>query len=532
MPKKQSTDAKRAREAARTGAKYTEALRGAGPAGPGLPPHVEVFDESVLSEGEQMVVDGLRALAAAGEPLPLTFADPSPGVTDALARADASRPGSPRFNRIFPRWASVRAAVDGYVLAEVLYGPNRSGYTKENRGPRVPVPVRAADGAVTVVAMPEWARLHDGRWIWAHTGWPVDAPGRIIDPPQEFAPAPGLLWEVAVYMDLGIEDGRVFGEDYGGSSGGWETVGWCTSRGDARQIAAAYTAYRGHYARADVVEHGTDNGIVSLTRDTFLQAPDAPERPRPVRAAGPRPVLNDTDVPEPAWYDLQGNPPNVSLHVWTDTAWKTLAWTGHQAGMIAQNLGIGQGGPYKWAQALGPRNPDRDLHDWTQEGREVWGQFPDTDYRERSDAIDAWRRATEDALVTGLAERGGLSLEQAADRLAQGGKDYRHVLDCGQAAISRGLDTARLALPEGPERTAIRHAMDDLMDHHQPPTDAQRIADEQLDREAEKSRDPKLTAWCRRAVAEYLSPSPDPAAAGIDGFHDRSGSPGSVTPLP
>jgi hypothetical protein len=347
----------------------------------------------------------------------------------------------------------------------------------------------------------------------------VDAPGQIIDPPQEFAPAQGLRWEVAVYMDLGIEEGRVFGEDYGGSSGGWETVCWCTSRKDARQIARSYTAHRGHYARADVVEHGTDNGIVSVTVDTFLPDPDAPERPQPVRAAGPRPAsLHHSEIPEPAWHGAVTHPPNVSLHVWTGTAWKTLAWTGHQAGLIAQNLGIGQNGPYQWAQALGPRHPDRDLHDWTQEGREVSGQYPDPDYRERSNAIDSWRRAKKDALIAGLAERGSLSLEQAAARLAAGGENYRHVLDVGQAAISRGLDTARLALPEGPERTAVRHALDDLFDHHRPPADAQRIADEQLDRETEANRAPEATAWSRRAVAEYLAPTPDPAAAGIDGF--------------
>ncbi|HEY5834956.1 hypothetical protein [Streptomyces sp.] len=515
MPKKQPTAAKRARTAARSGVKYTAALREA--AGPDLPPHVDLFEDQALPEGEQMVVDGLRALAAAGEPLPLRFAEPAPEVAEALARAaSSSNPASASFSRRFPRWASVQAAVDGYVLTETQYGPNRSGYTPTSRGPRVPVPVRAADGTVTVVAMPEWARLHDGRWIWAHTGWPLDAPGQIIDPPQEFAPAPGLLWEVAVYMDLGIEEGKVFGEDYGGSSGGWDTAAWCTSREDARQIARAYTAYRGHYARADVVEHGTDNGIISVTRDSFFPAPDAPERPRPARPAGPRPELHHTEVPEPAWYSGVTHPPNVSLHVWTGTAWKTLAWT--QSGLITQNLGIGQGGPYEWAASLGPRHPDKGLHDWTQEGREVWGRYPDPDYQERSADIDTWRRAREDALVNALAERGGLTPEQAAARLAQGGEDYRQLLDVGQAVISRGLHTARLALPEGPERTAVRHALDDLTDRHRPPADAQRIADEQLDRETEKDRAPEVTAWCRRAVAEYLAPAPDPAAAGIDGF--------------
>ncbi|MEZ7129057.1 hypothetical protein ACBR40_27315 [Nonomuraea sp. AD125B] len=111
----------------------------------------------------------------------------------------ATTTGTPQEKGVRPqwrRWASVKAAVNGYVLRESLYGPNRSGYTATRRGPRVPVPVRAAAGTVTVVAMPEWARMHDdGRWIWAHTGWPVEAPGQIVDPPQTFAPAPGLRWQ-------------------------------------------------------------------------------------------------------------------------------------------------------------------------------------------------------------------------------------------------------------------------------------------------------------------------------------------------
>ncbi|MGD9482923.1 hypothetical protein WDH52_06610 [Streptomyces sp. TRM70308] len=49
------------------------------------------------------------------------------------------------------RWASVEAAVDGYVLRETQYGPNRSGYASTNRGPRVPVPERATDGAAPVI---------------------------------------------------------------------------------------------------------------------------------------------------------------------------------------------------------------------------------------------------------------------------------------------------------------------------------------------------------------------------------------------
>ncbi|GAA2639721.1 hypothetical protein GCM10010425_50000 [Streptomyces spororaveus] len=48
MPKKQNTAARRARAAARSGAKYTTALRAA--VGP-LPPHLPVVDEEALTDG-------------------------------------------------------------------------------------------------------------------------------------------------------------------------------------------------------------------------------------------------------------------------------------------------------------------------------------------------------------------------------------------------------------------------------------------------------------------------------------------------
>ncbi|MCB5910356.1 hypothetical protein [Streptomyces pinistramenti] len=502
MPKKQPTAAKRARTAARTGAKYTAARREAG-AHHRLPPHIGLFDDQTLPEGERMVVDCLRALMAQGEQLAVRIAEPDPEVVDAQLPA-AERGVSPQWRR----WASVQAAVDGYVLRETQYGPNRSGYTQASRGPRVPVPVRAADGTVTVVAMPEWAWLHEGRWIWAHTGWPLESPGRIVDPPQEFAPAPALRWQVAVWLDLG--GGRVLGEDYGGSTSSWQTVGWCASRADARQIARAYTTHRGPYARADVVEHGTDNGVVSLTTDTYLPAPDAPERPRACPAPGPRPASpGRSEIPEPAWHRRQGNPPDSSLTVWTTAGWRTLVWTDYQTANIAAMLGIGAGGPYPWAESWGPRHPDRDLHEWTQEGRKLHGQFPEPSFQEHTNFIDAARRTREDALVAALAERGGLTPGQAAARLAQGGQTYREVLDVGQAAISRALHPTRRALPQGPERTAIRHALDDLTDHHLLPADAERLANEQLDSEAEADRPPEVTAWCRRAVAEYIAPAPD-----------------------
>ncbi|MEU3633027.1 hypothetical protein [Streptomyces fradiae] len=300
MPNKQPTAGKRARTAARAGAKYTAALRHERGAHP-LPPHLALFDADALDEGERMVVDCLRALVAEGKPLAVRMAEPDAEVVEARMRAEEEgvRPQ-------WKRWASVVAAFDGYVLRETQYGPARFGYTSTSRGPRVPVPVRAADGTVTVVAMPEWAWLHEGQWIREHTGWPVEAPGRIVDPPQEFSPGPGLRWQVAVWLDLAHE-GKVLGEDYAGGTSGWSTVGWSTSREDARQVARAYVAHRGNHARAGVIEHGTDNGVVSLTVDTYFPAPEAPARPRPpalgeprgTLAAGPRPASPDrSEIPE------------------------------------------------------------------------------------------------------------------------------------------------------------------------------------------------------------------------------------------
>ncbi|MER6947414.1 hypothetical protein ABT294_25610 [Nonomuraea sp. NPDC000554] len=207
--------------------------------------------------------------------------------------------------------------------------------------------------------------------------------------------------------------------------------------------------------------------------------------------------------------------------MWTGTSWRTLVWTDWQTGIIAQNLGIGVGGPCEWAEAWGPRHPDRDMHDWTQEGRELRERFPEPTFEERIQRINAARPAREDALVDALAERGGLTREQAAARLAQGGEKYRELLNVGQASIARALNTARRALPEGPERTAIRHALDDLTVRHLPPADAERIAGARLNSEIEAERAPEVTAWCRRAVAEYIAPAPDPVAAGIDGFRPQ-----------
>ncbi|MER6316913.1 hypothetical protein ABT237_24570 [Streptomyces sp. NPDC001581] len=125
-------------------------------------------------------------------------------------------------------------------------------------------------------------------------------------------------------------------------------------------------------------------------------------------------------------------------------------------------------------------------------------------------------------MAAALADRGGLPREDAAARLERGGAEYRELLDVGQATICRALHTARRALPEGSERTAVRYAIDDLMHRHLlPPAGAGRIAGAQLDTEIETTRAPAVTAWCRRAVAEYVAPVADPLAAGVERFRPQ-----------
>ncbi|MGA4960293.1 hypothetical protein [Streptomyces lavendulocolor] len=111
-----------------------------------------------------------------------------------------------------------------------------------------------------------------------------------------------------------------------------------------------------------------------------------------------------------------------------------------------------------------------------------------------------------------------MTREQTVARLAEGGEKYRHVLAVGQAAVSRALHTARRALPRRPARTAVRHMLDDLMDRHLLPPDAERTANEQLDSEVENTRALGVTARCRCAVSEYIAPAAVPAAADIEGF--------------
>ncbi|MEV0632136.1 hypothetical protein [Nonomuraea wenchangensis] len=132
MPKNQPTAAKKARQAARRGEKFITALRAEqNPAAPGVAyAGLPLFEDTALPEDERLVLDGLRALAAESALLAVRMAEPDPEVVEALAQAQEKGVRPQR-----RRWASVKAAVDGYVLRESLYGPSRSGYTAARRGP-------------------------------------------------------------------------------------------------------------------------------------------------------------------------------------------------------------------------------------------------------------------------------------------------------------------------------------------------------------------------------------------------------------
>ncbi|WP_427251128.1 hypothetical protein [Bacillus cereus] len=106
-PKKQSTAARKARAAAREGAKYTEALRSA-PAAP---------------DWDDLVVSALSAVVAERGVVPVT----------AIWDEDARHSMVQRDNGV--RWGVAEPAADGVVIREV-----RGDVGAAPKGTRVPVP--------------------------------------------------------------------------------------------------------------------------------------------------------------------------------------------------------------------------------------------------------------------------------------------------------------------------------------------------------------------------------------------------------
>ncbi|MFB6582521.1 hypothetical protein ACFCYC_34845 [Streptomyces sp. NPDC056402] len=337
--------------------------------------------------------------------------------------------------------------MNGYVLREVLLGPNGSDHHLANRAPWVPVPVRAGDGTVTVVALPQWARGDHGWWVWARTGWPVDAPRRIVDPPQAFAPSAEVCWKVAVWLDRSWKNGQVLGEDCGGA--GVRVADRGMVRDPGRRPADRPVLRRASrpVPSGRRPQHGPDLGYASLVHASYVRPLDAPKRPRPRGGARSAPGLPGQDGDPRAGVARRREAPAHVLAGRVDRhRLANLVWTGWQTSAIAAAVGVGADGAFAWAESWGPRHPDRVwgpqhpdrvLHDRTQEGRELCARLPDTTYAERSALIDAERAAQENALVAALAERGAMTREESSARLERGGTVYRQLLDVGQATICR-----------------------------------------------------------------------------------------------
>ncbi|MEU9777081.1 hypothetical protein AB0E18_20755, partial [Streptomyces sp. NPDC047968] len=139
-PKKQNTAARKARAAAREGAKYTEALRSASP-------------DPAAPDWDDLVVSALSAVVAEHGVVPVTV------IWDESARHTMVQ----RDNGV--RWGVAEAAADGVVIREV-----RGDVGVVAKGTRVPVPHRRGDGRVEVAALwpVVWCSNDQPFWRYVH----------------------------------------------------------------------------------------------------------------------------------------------------------------------------------------------------------------------------------------------------------------------------------------------------------------------------------------------------------------------------
>ncbi|MFD8992260.1 hypothetical protein ACFVZ4_29965 [Streptomyces goshikiensis] len=505
-PKKQSTAARKARAEARQGAKYTEALRAAET--PGAP-------DPSIPEWDDVVVPALCAVVAEHGVVPVTV------IWDEDARTTMVQ----RENGV--RWGVADPGADGVVIHEV---PDCSGAVP--KGTRVPVPHRLDNGQVEVAALWPlvWCSNAQPIWRYVHNGWAVDQPGTFPGALDPMCPSPDLPYEVRIYY---VPDGIV-GEDHSGGAPSWWTRAWCDRLDKAVVLADALVAHRlGPVARpaggdcgdlrAEVWQHSTtDLGTLPFCAYQVDADPDRPVVPRlPFDTWLPGRPASTEPTPEPVWFKGEKHPPTYDLRVWSESeGWETLAWVVggiSPAGIAADLLRVGTGGPYAWAETWGPHHPDAWNHDWTQEGRALMSYHPDEPYAERTARYDAGRRQEEADLAAALAarSRGTLTVDQAAARLKAGGEEYRSFLRVGMICIMDALNEKRLAA-EGDERLRLRRALDALETHHQ-------VDDWVIElTAAHMATDPRAhyTAgakrWRRRALQEYLTPGED--VAGVPGL--------------
>ncbi|MET9676413.1 hypothetical protein ABZY68_25460 [Streptomyces sp. NPDC006482] len=501
-PKKQSTAARKARAAAREGAKYTEALRSASP-DPSTP------------EWDDLVVSTLSAVIAERGVVPVTV----------IWNEDARHSMVQRDNGV--RWGVAEAAADGVVIREV-----RDCIGAVAKGMRVPVPHRLDDGQVEVAALwpVVWSSNDEPFWRYAHNGWSVERPGTFPDALDPMCPSPDLPYEVRVYY---VPDGIV-GEDHNGSAPRWSTRAWCDHLDKAVLLADALVAHRLGAAsrpaggdcgdlRAEVWQHSsTDLGTLPARVHRADADPDRPVVPRLPFDARPegRPASTNP-TPEPRWFQGEKHPPTYDLRVWSETdGWTTLAWVvggRSPAGIAADLLRVGTGGPYPFAETWGPHHPDAWNHDWTQEGRALTDYHPDEPYAERTVRYDEKRRQEAADLAAALAGRSGgrLTVEQAAARLEAGGQKYRDFLRVGMVCIMDALNEKRLASEAG-ERLRMRKALDTLEDHHQVDDWVIELTRQHMTTNPRAHYSAGAKRWRERALEEYLTPGE--AVAGVPGL--------------
>ncbi|MFH8620168.1 hypothetical protein ACH4E8_34510 [Streptomyces sp. NPDC017979] len=502
-PKKQSTAGKRARAAARKGAKYTEALRAASP-------------DPASPEWDDLVVAALSDVVAEHGIVPVTV----------IWNEDARHSMVQRDNGV--RWGVAEPAADGVVIREV-----RGDVGVVPKGTRVPVPHRRGDGQVDVASLwpVVWCSNDQPFWRYVHNGWSVEQPGTFPHALDPVCPSPDLPYEVRIYN---VPDGIV-GEDHTGTTPHWWTRAWCDRLDKAVLLADVLVAHRlGRPSRpaggdcgdlrAEVWQHSiVDLGTLPARVHQVDADPDRPVVPRLPFNAWPegRPASAEP-TPEPVWFKGEKHAPTYDLRVWSETdGWTTLAWfVGGRgpAGIAAGLLRVGTGGPYAWAETWGPRHPDAWNHDWTQEGRGLMDRHPDESYAEGTARYDAQRLQEMADLATALAarSRGALTTEEAAARLEKGGQEYRDFLRVGQVCVMDALHEKRRAA-EGEERLRVREALDALEKHHRVDGWVIELTRAHM---AANRRDAHYTEgakrWRERALQEYLEPSQD--IDGVDGL--------------
>ncbi|MGK4578431.1 hypothetical protein [Kitasatospora sp. HPMI-4] len=512
MPKKQSTASRKARAAARQGEKFTRALTAA-----------------LTAAGPDTVRYGWDELVLASLADVVTRHGVAPVRVEWLEEPPAFQRESER-----ERWGVAEPASDGWLIREMAH--QTAAARAVEKGTRVPVPHRTADGRVEVAAL--WPLVHwpttSAGWQWAHNGWGVERPGDIIAGFDPLYPSADLPFEVRVFH---VPDG-VVGEDHGGSAPAWHTRAWCADVERAAELARAYVTHHlqapkrlAHSGdvRAQVWQHDKILNTMPALLHTFDANPARPAVPHlPFNTAVPGRPDSIDPTPEPAWRIGEQHPPLYELRVWDESkgGWTSFGWfTGGRNGVgcAAVLLQVGTGGPYRWAETWGPRHPDAGAHDWIQEGRELTDHHPDMPTAEFSARLDAARQAETGLLAAALSERSGgaLTVDQAADRLQAGGREYRDFLRIGQVVVLDVLHRRRRALPEGPERTAVRETLDGVELRHSVPAWLAELARRHLDADDADTASrwsAAARASRRRALQEYLAPGSD--ASGLPGLED------------